>query len=390
MAKPLYVTNEDPQYFCIHYFGDPDPARKQYLEDQWKRFSRPDPATGLTYPVWFRPTNRNLEVMVDRLMPPEAPAGKYRVEVFIPGKHATTRRAIFTVSHNFRTEGSQTLYDDPMVLVDMYDQYDVWYSLGEYQLDPAAHPLSGRVRQFDISLEDPPAEVTFGPVRWLPLVARAPGAVRFDSPVGSEEERNGPFPSGPVAFGKYPIWAGAWFDANPFLTWYNYGYHTGADLNLPGASGADKGKPIYATADGVVTYAGKAGSWGNIVVLYHPDALVTLPDGKSQRQPVYSRYGHVDDRILVRAGQEVQRGQNIALVGLPAGMISGWHLHFDISYTDLLRSRPGHWPNLSAIRSLQGRRASPMSAVYKQAQANVMKEVVSHFLDPLKFIQDNH
>jgi murein DD-endopeptidase MepM/ murein hydrolase activator NlpD len=253
------------------------------------------------------------------------------------------------------------------------------------------------VRQYDLSLEDPPVKASYGPVRWVPLFSvpddvpvPVVGEARFDSPVGSDAERAGAFATGAVAFGRYPIWAGAWFDFNPYLSWYSYGYHTGADLNLPGGSAADKGKPIYAVGDGLVTYAGDAGSWGNIVVVEHPEALVSLPSGGLQVQKVYTRYGHVDDNIQVKKGQVVTKGQKIAFVGLPAGQTTGWHLHFDVSYSDLLKSRPAHWPNMSTIRALQKANVKPSSARFKKAQAAVMREVVKHYVDPLRFIKDNH
>jgi murein DD-endopeptidase MepM/ murein hydrolase activator NlpD len=183
---------------------------------------------------------------------------------------------------------------------------------------------------------------------------------------------------------------GAWFDANPFLNWYTYGYHTGADLNLPGSSAADKGKEIYSIGDGVVTYAGRAGTWGNIIVIEHQNALVTLPNGQRRRQVVYSRYGHVDDHILVKKGQSLKRGQNIGYIGLAANAVAGWHLHFDICYTDLLLRRPAHWPNMDTIRALRWSNRDPESRGYRSAQSAVLREVINNYLDPLRFIMENH
>jgi murein DD-endopeptidase MepM/ murein hydrolase activator NlpD len=272
----------------------------------------------------------------------------------------------------------------------MHELFDVWVSLGEYDLEPGKEPMSGRVRQFDLSLEDPPVEISFSPVRWVPMIPLPAGATRFDAPIGVQAERDGPFVSSGLAFGMYPIWVGKWYDANPFLTWYSQGYHTGADLNLPGSSDADKDAPIYAVADGRVRFAGPAGSWGNIVVMEHPSALVTLPDGHQQHQRVFSRYGHVSDRILVSAGQEVARGTNIAFVGLQAHFVTGWHLHFDVSYSDMFVNRPAHWPNMTQIRSLQQAKVSPNKPEFLKAQAAVKQEVIAHYLEPLRFLKDNH
>ena len=186
-----------------------------------------------------------------------------------------------------------------------------------------------------------------------------------------------------------PIWLGNWYDATRFLTWYIYGYHTGADLNLTTNPAADKDAPLYAAADGKVIFAGDAGSWGNIIVLEHPDALISLPDGKTQRQVVFSRYGHVSSRILIAKGDEVQRGQNIGFIGLARGFTSGWHLHFDIAYSSLLRTRPAHWPNLDKIRALRAQ-GKENSREYFNAQLAVKREVLEHYVDPFKFLRDNH
>jgi murein DD-endopeptidase MepM/ murein hydrolase activator NlpD len=248
----------------------------------------------------------------------------------------------------------------------------------------------GRVRQFSVSLEDPPVEMSFGPVRWIPLFDQPGRKNQFDSPVGSKPERNTSFPTGRVAFRKYPVWAGQWFDANPFLTWYTYGFHTGADLNLPGSSSADKGKEIYSCSEGVVTYAGKAGTWGNIIVIEHSSALVTLPDGRRQRQRVYTRYGHVDDKLEVKKGREVDRGQLIGYIGLAAGATAGWHLHFDVCYSDMLKNRPAHWPDMDIIIRLRTTSIDRESRAYTSAQLALKKDVMNHYVDPLRFIADNH
>lgn len=391
MAAPIYVFNDDAQYFVIKYNDAGDAAKRAAMEARWKRFDRPDPSTGQTHKILYRPTSLTLEAQVDHLMPAASPAGRYRIETFVPGKHATTRRALFTVAHNFRLENGQPAYNDDIALVNMYDLYDAWYSLGEYDLDPARDAWSGRVRQFDLSIEEPALEVAFGPVRWVPVQtgggsgggSGAGGTAIFDSPVGTQTEREGPF------LPNTPAWVGKWFDYNPFLSWYAFGYHTGADLNLSTGPDADKNAPLYAIGDGTVIYAGKAGTWGQIIVIEHPDALVTLPNGKSQRQRVYSRYGHVSPEILVKKGEQVPRGKHIGYIGLAEGAKTGWHLHFDIGYTDRMKTVPSTWPNMTKVRELQAA-GRTNTREYRDAQSAVMAEVVGNYLDPLKFLKQNH
>lgn len=157
----------------------------------------------------------------------------------------------------------------------------------------------------------------------------------FDPPVGTEEERRGA-----------QVWPGAWFDATGYAAPYTatgaLAYHTGADLNLNVPHfDADKLAPVYACADGVVTFAGRLNVWGYVIVIRHDP----LPDGTV----VWSRYGHVDT-IRVRAGDRVRRGQHIGNIGNAEGRYA-YHLHFDIARTDVLERDPGHWPgrDLAAV-----------------------------------------
>ncbi|MCS7248524.1 MAG: M23 family metallopeptidase [Anaerolineales bacterium] len=389
MTGVYYVIGPEDRNFVITYHAE-DSTRIEYLKSQWRRFRCYDPALAQTYEILSRPTNPNLEVTVDRYLPAGAPAGPYRVEVFVPAKHATSKRVIFTITHhiNYSTAAAQEEYS--YVMVDMSELSDVWHPLGEFYLDPALGREIGKVRQYDLSLEEPPAEAAYGPVRWLPLFPLPGTRIRFDAPVGTPEEREAPFPTGRVMFGKFPIWVGKWYDANPFLSWYTYGYHTGADLNLPGNSEADRGKEVYSIGDGTVTFAGRAGSWGNLVVIAHPEAKVTLPDGTQRRQPIFSRYGHLDKRVLVRLGQRVKRGQPIGYIGLAANALTGSHLHFDICYTNLLAKRPAHWPNLDVIRALHWYSARRESRAYINAQLRIRQEVVDNYLDPFTFLKENH
>lgn len=157
----------------------------------------------------------------------------------------------------------------------------------------------------------------------------ATGADGFDAPVGTAAERS-----------SSQIWPGRWIDANPFMNLYEirpdvFHYHTGADLNLNYPTwDSDRFKPVFAAADGRVTHAGElSGSWGNVVVIRHG-----LTDG----QTVYSRYSHLDT-TSVSEGEEVKRGRQIGAIGRPPPD-GAYHLHFDISTSDILATNPGHWP----------------------------------------------
>jgi murein DD-endopeptidase MepM/ murein hydrolase activator NlpD len=85
--------------------------------------------------------------------------------------------------------------------------------------------------------------------------------------------------------------------------------HTGLDIS------AQKGQPVYATADGVVQSAAYTGDYGNLIVIKHEFGLAT-------------RYGHLS-AYKVRAGDSVKRGDVIGLVG-STGRSTGSHLHYEI------------------------------------------------------------
>lgn len=86
-------------------------------------------------------------------------------------------------------------------------------------------------------------------------------------------------------------------------------YHKGTDI------GADKGSEIFAMLDGTVSIAEKDESYGNYIVLTHQKGIKTL-------------YAHCD-KLCVKKGEKVKKGQKIALVG-STGDSDGNHLHLEI------------------------------------------------------------
>ena len=89
--------------------------------------------------------------------------------------------------------------------------------------------------------------------------------------------------------------------------------HAGVDL------AADGGTPIYAAADGVVSYADWAGGYGNYTCLRH---------GRYHGETMSTCYGH-QSRIVVSPDQRVRAGQLIGRVGT-TGASTGNHLHFEL------------------------------------------------------------
>lgn len=87
--------------------------------------------------------------------------------------------------------------------------------------------------------------------------------------------------------------------------------HRGLDLvGKPGSR-------ILALADGIVTYSGRNGGYGNLVEIEHPSGYRT-------------RYAH-NHSLLVPLGARVSKGQVIATMG-STGRSTGTHLHVEVRH----------------------------------------------------------
>jgi len=98
--------------------------------------------------------------------------------------------------------------------------------------------------------------------------------------------------------------------------------HRGADI------ANSIGTPIVSAADGVVSYAGTLGSYGNLVMVTH------YLDG----QTFTTVYGHLSS-IGVSVGTQVEKGQYIAAMG-NTGRSTGPHVHFEIHVGNWSASGP--------------------------------------------------
>jgi len=89
--------------------------------------------------------------------------------------------------------------------------------------------------------------------------------------------------------------------------------HYGIDI------ATQRGRPVVATADGIVLYAARRGTYGNIVVIDHKFGMMT-------------RYAHLS-KFAVRAGRRVKRGDVVGYVG-STGRSRAPHLHYEVWVND--------------------------------------------------------
>ncbi len=89
--------------------------------------------------------------------------------------------------------------------------------------------------------------------------------------------------------------------------------HEGLDI------GAKSGKPIVATADGIITFSGKKPGFGNFVKIDHGYGIETI-------------YAHAQ-QLIAKKGNRVLRGDAIARVG-STGYSTGPHVHYEVRVND--------------------------------------------------------
>lgn len=90
-------------------------------------------------------------------------------------------------------------------------------------------------------------------------------------------------------------------------------FHRGSDMK------ANMNTPVYATADGIVEFAGmhKRSGYGNLVILQHSFGFKTY-------------FGHLN-KIVVKSGQFMKKGDLVAYTG-NTGMSNGPHLHYEVRF----------------------------------------------------------
>ena len=95
------------------------------------------------------------------------------------------------------------------------------------------------------------------------------------------------------------------------------------------------GSPVLTARDGLVTFAGWEGGYGNMVEVRH------VIKRKLKTLTLYTRYGHLSS-ISVSVGQRVRMYQKVGRVG-STGLSTGPHLHFEVRDENGVARNPGQF-----------------------------------------------
>lgn len=115
---------------------------------------------------------------------------------------------------------------------------------------------------------------------------------------------------------RMPSYGMAWPVSGPISSSFGYRWgqlHVGIDIAAP------YGRSVTACLDGTVTYAGRRGSYGNLVIIDHGNSVSSY----------YAHLSHID----VEVGMQVYKGELVGRVGT-SGKSTGPHLHFEVRLGD--------------------------------------------------------
>ena len=135
--------------------------------------------------------------------------------------------------------------------------------------------------------------------------------------------------------------------------------HYGEDWNGRAGGDSDLGDPVYAIADGIVTFAHNVRTgWGNVVITRH----AYRDPSSGQVKYIDTLNGHLNE-IMVKVGQRIKRGQLIGTIGTNFGMYPA-HLHFEIRHNSA-----SAWP-ATACRPIWSTGRIPRHFINKHRQLN--------------------
>ncbi|MBN9388650.1 MAG: peptidoglycan DD-metalloendopeptidase family protein [Chloroflexi bacterium] len=174
--------------------------------------------------------------------------------------------------------------------------------LNSNKLNLATQDIQVETFQQSYSQQKSNLDTQLGPNAGVPAVNPTPGQGQGQS---DDNSGDGPPTGLPV---NCPMTSKYGWRNNPFMPGTQQ-FHYGIDL------GCYEGTPVLATKDGVVTHADYDSGYGNRVDISHAGGWLSI-------------YGH-NNRILVKVGQVVHKGDIIALSG-NTGASTGPHVHYEL------------------------------------------------------------
>ena len=169
---------------------------------------------------------------------------------------------------------------------------------GSSSLDDLLPNLESKLSILEIDLDDLARKIRF---------ERKSFATIYDA-VRENTEKISSIPSIRPIEGGY-LNTGYGYRSDPFTN--ERVFHHGLDVS------ANRGVPIYASADGKVVFASYNGSYGKTIKINHGHGYQSL-------------YAHMN-KIYVKSGQKVMRGDTIGEVG-STGRATGPHLHYEVHH----------------------------------------------------------
>ncbi|MDO4264822.1 MAG: M23 family metallopeptidase, partial [Deinococcus sp.] len=175
---------------------------------------------------------------------------------------------------------------------------------------------------------------------------------------------------------RYTVWEGCGF-LDPLYLKYEKAQHPATDWNARTGGDTDNGDPLYAIADGRVSYMAYHRYIGNIL-------LLELDDGSE------AAYWHnARHEPGLKVGQRVHMGERVAAIGkggtspqFPKGRFAA-HLHFEWR-KKAGQCRPDEWPGVSptpeaAALYIQTTRHDPAARLKELGALTTLSEVQAHY-----------
>jgi murein DD-endopeptidase MepM/ murein hydrolase activator NlpD len=145
---------------------------------------------------------------------------------------------------------------------------------------------------------------------------------------------------------------------------------------------ARTGTPVKTTGDGIVTFSGRKGAYGQVVIIQHNDRYETL-------------YAHMSDfKKGLQVGNRVKQGDVIGYVG-QTGLATGPHLHYEFHVDGIYRDPesvkiPHSMPISNALLDDFNAQTQPFFVQLNQAKAQSLLAKTHSTIAPPAFLQPSH